>query len=57
MNEKGAVDLAQHFALTPANLKTRIEDAFGMLSADAVNINMAVDILEDLAGDVAALVD
>ena len=57
MNEKGAVDLAQHFARTPANLKTRIEDAFGMLSADAVNINMAVDILEDLAGDVAALVD
>src|SRR5690606_22219683 len=57
MNEKGAVDLAQRFPCTPANLKTRIEDAFGMLSADAVNINMAVDILEDLAADVAALVD
>ena len=55
LNEKGALALAETFAMRPEGLKARMEQAFGMLAADGAAIGAAVDLLGEIAADTQAL--
>ncbi|HSV85959.1 MAG TPA: nucleotidyltransferase domain-containing protein [Levilinea sp.] len=57
LNEKGALDLADRFTHVPLGLKKRVHAATAMLAPDPKNLNAALDILEDLTGDVKTLLD
>ncbi|HMN59843.1 MAG TPA: nucleotidyltransferase domain-containing protein [Anaerolinea sp.] len=56
LNEKGALALAETFAVRPADLKARVERAFGLLSADGSAIQAAIDRLGEVAAETQALV-
>jgi hypothetical protein len=55
LNEKGAVALADTFALRPARLRPRVEECFGLLAADGHSIRAAIDGLEEIKADIERL--
>lgn len=55
LNEKGAVAMANTFALKPARLQARISETFDLLSAQPDAISSAIAVLEALSQDVNAL--
>jgi hypothetical protein len=55
LNEKGALDLAETFALKPADLRPRVEQAFGLLEARREAIRAAIDLLAGLSAEVQDL--
>ncbi len=56
MNEKGALALADSFPICPPGLREKIETAFGFLAANAVSIQKAVDLLDEVSQQVQALI-
>ncbi len=55
MNEKGALALANTFALRPAQLQARIDNAFAQL-ANSRGLTYAVELLEELVRETQVLV-
>lgn len=55
INEKGAVDLAETFSLKPARLRERIENVFERLAPDALALESALGLLEELVHDTEEL--
>lgn len=55
LNEKGAVAMADAFAVKPARLRQRIEEVFAMLQAQPEAIRAAVEVLDGLRRDVEEL--
>jgi predicted nucleotidyltransferase len=53
LNEKGAVALANNFALCPPDYQQRVESAFALLAADATSIMDAIAILEEIEQDLS----
>jgi predicted nucleotidyltransferase len=53
LNEKGAVAVANTFALCPSNYQQRIESAFALLTADAKAISDAIAILDGIEQDLS----
>lgn len=56
LNEKGAVALANRFALRPQDYQQRVESAFGLLSVDAaypLNISESIAILDRIERDLS----
>ncbi|KAM3102758.1 nucleotidyltransferase domain-containing protein [Phormidesmis sp. 146-12] len=53
LNEKGAVAIANSFALCPQNYRERVESAFTLSSADAKLIMEAIAILEEVEQDLS----
>ena len=56
LNEKGAVALASTFAVKPAGLKPRVEEAFRVLDADPESIQQATTILQGLNEEIDLLI-
>lgn len=56
LNEKGAVAMAESFPRRPPRLRARLEAAFTRLAADGDAIRAAIDDLDALEGDLAALI-
>ena len=54
MNEKGAVALAETFPIRPPRLRSRIEKAFTLLTADARSLEEAIAILDEVKRDTLA---
>lgn len=55
MNEKGAVELIDGFAVRPADFRCRVNRAFTLLSTDSEAIAAAVSLLETLADETELL--
>lgn len=55
MNEKGAVALAETFPLHPAELETRIAEAFRNLVPDSLPLTKAIRVLEHLVQETEEL--
>lgn len=53
LNEKGAVAVANSFALCPQNYQQRVESVFGLLAVDAKSIMDAIAILEGIEHDLS----
>jgi predicted nucleotidyltransferase len=53
LNEKGAVAIANSFALCPRNYQERIESVFALLSVDAKSIMDAIAILDGVEQDLS----
>jgi hypothetical protein len=53
LNEKGAVAVANRFALCPPNYQQRVESAFALLAADPKSITDAVTILDEIEQDLS----
>ncbi|MBD1869322.1 nucleotidyltransferase domain-containing protein [Cyanobacteria bacterium FACHB-471] len=53
LNEKGAVAVANSFALCPQNYQQRVESAFTLLTVDADSIVKAIAILDQLERDLS----
>jgi predicted nucleotidyltransferase len=53
LNEKGAVAVANSFALCPQNYQQRVESVFALLAADAKSITDAIAILEGIEHDLS----
>lgn len=56
LNEKGAVALANAFALKPARLQSRIDESFQLLDANPHSIQEAIANLEELNQDINILI-
>lgn len=57
LNEKGALALADSFALKPDMLKSRVESTFQALDANPAGIEMAIDMLQELGKEVNTLTE
>ena len=55
LNEKGALALAENFALRPEELRARVEQVFARLAPEPEAIREALAVLEGIAGDTATL--
>lgn len=53
LNEKGAVAVANSFALCPQNYQQRVESVFALLAADAKSMMDAIAILEGIEHDLS----
>ncbi|GAB1541609.1 hypothetical protein NUACC21_42800 [Scytonema sp. NUACC21] len=53
LNEKGAVAIANNFALCPQNYQQRVESVFANLASDAKSIIDAIAILEGIERDLS----
>jgi predicted nucleotidyltransferase len=53
LNEKGAVAIANGFALCPRNYQERVESVFALLAADAKSIMDAIAILDGVEQDLS----
>ncbi|MDZ8069186.1 MAG: nucleotidyltransferase domain-containing protein [Nostoc sp. DedQUE08] len=53
LNEKGAIAVANKFAICPQNYQQRVEQAFALLAADAKSITEAIAILEAIEDDLS----
>jgi predicted nucleotidyltransferase len=53
LNEKGAVAIANGFALCPRNYQERVESVFALLAVDAKSIMDAITILEEIEQDLS----
>jgi predicted nucleotidyltransferase len=56
LNEKGAVALAEPFAIKPARLQSRINDSFRLLDANPDSIQKAIVALGELSEEIGLLV-
>ena len=56
LNEKGAVALAETFAIRPVMLQSRINEVFQVLDANPQSIQKAIAVLEELSKDMEILV-
>jgi hypothetical protein len=56
MNEKGAIALAGGFQRSPANLKERVESAFGQLNREGQSIAATIDSLQEIKRECEKLV-
>ena len=52
MNEKGSVEQATAFPLSPPDLRARIDTVFGRLDAESAAVQDAIDMLETIVHDV-----
>jgi Nucleotidyltransferase domain/Domain of unknown function (DUF4037) len=57
MNEKGALAMAERFAVGPPQMRARIEQALGELQADAGALQRCVSALGAVCGELEALAD
>ncbi|MDZ8227019.1 MULTISPECIES: nucleotidyltransferase domain-containing protein [unclassified Nostoc] len=53
LNEKGALAIANKFAICPQDYQQRVERAFALLTADAKSITEAIAILEAIEDDLS----
>ena len=53
LNEKGAIAVANRFAICPQDYQPRVEQAFALLAADAKSITEAIAILEVIEDDLS----
>ena len=53
LNEKGAVAIANKFAICPLNYRSRVESAFTLLAVDSEAIAEAIAILEQIESDLS----
>jgi predicted nucleotidyltransferase len=53
LNEKGAVAIANGFALCPRNYQERVESVFALLAVDAKSIMDAIAILDEIEHDLS----
>lgn len=53
LNEKGAVSIANSFALCPQNYKQQVESVFALLTVDAQSIMNAITILDGIEQDLS----
>lgn len=53
LNEKGAVAVANTFAICPSDYQQRVERAFALLTADAKSITLAIAILEAIEDELS----
>jgi predicted nucleotidyltransferase len=53
LNEKGAVAVANTFAICPSDYQQRVEQAFALLAADGKSITEAITILEPIEDDLS----
>ncbi len=53
LNEKGAVAVANTFAICPQDYQLRVESVFALLTADAKSITEAIAILEAIEHDLS----
>ena len=53
LNEKGAVAIANGFALCPRNYQERVESVFALLAVDAKSITDAISILDGIEQDLS----
>lgn len=53
LNEKGAVAIANTFAICPPNYQQRVRQAFALLAADATAITQSIAILEAIEDDLS----
>ncbi len=53
LNEKGAIALANRFAICPQDYQQRVEQAFALLAADAKSITEAIAIIEAIEDDLS----
>ncbi|MDZ7990683.1 MAG: nucleotidyltransferase domain-containing protein [Nostoc sp. EfeVER01] len=53
LNEKGALALANRFAICPQDYQQRVEQAFALLAADAKSITEAIAIIEAIEDDLS----
>jgi predicted nucleotidyltransferase len=53
LNEKGAVAVANTFAICPSDYQQRVEQAFALLAADGKSITEAIAILEPIEDDLS----
>jgi hypothetical protein len=53
LNEKGAVAIANGFALCPRNYQERVESVFALLAVDAKSIMDAIAILDGIEQDLS----
>lgn len=53
LNEKGAVAIANTFAISPQNYQQRVKQAFALLAAEAKSITEAIAILEAIEDDLS----
>ena len=56
LNEKGAVAIAEKFAIKPDHFQSRINDIFGLLRASPESISQALARLKELSTDMYTLV-
>lgn len=56
MNEKGALSIAEGFALQPDRLSERVETLFALLAADETRLREAISMAMQLGAEVNALV-
>ena len=57
LNEKGAVLVTEKFSLCPQNFRNRIELAFATLSPQALDIEQAIDLLDELSAEVGLILE
>lgn len=53
LNEKGAITVANKFAICPQDYQQRVEQGFALLAADAKSITEAIAILEAIEDDLS----
>ncbi|MCC5603995.1 hypothetical protein [Nostoc favosum] len=53
LNEKGAMAVANRFAICPTDYQQRVERAFTLLAADAKSITEAIAIIEAIEDDLS----
>jgi predicted nucleotidyltransferase len=56
LNEKGAVAVADRFAVRPARLQARLNESFQLLAADPHAIRKSIVILEELRAEINTLI-
>ena len=56
LNEKGAVALAETFAVRPVMLQSRINEVFQALDANPQSIQKAIAVLDEMSKDMEKLV-
>ena len=56
LNEKGAVAVADRFAVRPARLQARLNESFQLLAADPHAIQKSIVILEELRAEINTLI-
>ncbi len=55
LNEKGAINITDRFAIKPANFRSRVEEIYKLLDASPEAIEKAVTLLKGLSGEVYEL--
>ncbi len=56
LNEKGAVAIANRFAIKPASFQSRVNEIFGLLNAAPESISKSITLLKELSADISTFV-